>query len=241
MAGCLSGCASWLCGSSTASASTAPAPSSTGDAGGGYYASLYGGGESAAEAEEALPGLTATPRPLPQAEGGASVYAAGALRATAAPGSLNSDQQNALDWMEQLMEGRPKKSEADASRLLYDAAWAGDFSNAFDAIDDGADVARGHGRGGLTPLHVAARTNNTPILRLLLNKSAPVEAKNAYGETPLFGAVKERNVGATQALIDAKADVNARDAAGRRLLSLAQEAGREDFLEFLVANGALDD
>jgi len=140
--------------------------------------------------------------------------------------------------MEQLLESKPKKGMADSSRKLYDAAWVGDFNEAFDALDDGADLSKCFGNSSLTAVHVAARTGNKNILHIILNKGPSLEARSSSGETPLFGAVKEKHVGTTQMLVDAKAEVNAQDVFGKTPLSIAKEFEMTDFIEFLEARGA---
>uniref|UniRef100_A0A7S4S1U8 Ankyrin repeat domain-containing protein n=1 Tax=Alexandrium monilatum TaxID=311494 RepID=A0A7S4S1U8_9DINO len=127
---------------------------------------------------------------------------------------------------------------ANKSRELYDAAWMGDFDGAFEAMEAGADPAKGFGPRKITALHVAARTDNKWILGMLLKSGrVPFDVQNRDGETALFGAVVEGNVGATQLLIDARADINHRDGTGKTVLAVAQARGMQKFVEFLQANG----
>eukprot|EP00933_Yihiella_yeosuensis_P076214 TRINITY_DN85898_c0_g1_i1.p1 TRINITY_DN85898_c0_g1~~TRINITY_DN85898_c0_g1_i1.p1 ORF type:complete len:254 (+),score=56.45 TRINITY_DN85898_c0_g1_i1:128-889(+) len=174
------------------------------------------------------------------------------------PASLTAEEatqrRDAEDFLEQLLTGGPSSSKKgaakdaeirkDPNRALYDAVWCGDFEQAFDALEAGADPSVGYGRRNNCALHVAARTGHSQILGMLLTwekaPTPPVNARNDDGETPLFGAVIEGNVGATQQLYDARADINARSADGKTVLSIAKSLEREDFVNFLVAGGAVE-
>jgi len=144
--------------------------------------------------------------------------------------------------MEAMMKQKKiQKLGGDVNKALYEAVQWGDFQMAFDALDLGADPLLAHSSRKLTPLHVVAQSGNSDLLGLLLrHPSAPamVEARNWEGETPLWRAVRAGEVGATQALVDARSDVNAADSHGHTPLWLAKDKGRQDFVDFLVANGA---
>lgn len=137
-----------------------------------------------------------------------------------------------------------KKAQAKAradeewNRKLYDAVWASDFDACLDALDAGADPSAGFGPRKATSVHAAARILMPQILALLLKRGAPLDVRNKQGETPLHGAIKEGNVENCQALVDARADVNAKDVQGMTPLELAEQCGRQDFVDFLRAHGA---
>jgi ankyrin repeat protein len=40
-----------------------------------------------------------------------------------------------------------------------------------------------------TPLHIAARKNNTDVMEVLVHHGADVNARNCFGDTPLHTAV----------------------------------------------------
>jgi uncharacterized protein len=106
---------------------------------------------------------------------------------------------------------------------------------------------------GTTPLLRAARSGDTPSMKLLLEHGALVDLPQVAGATPLMVAVglgansidtrgKFRTeldaVASAQALLDAGADVNARDANGRTALHAAAALGYNDVVRLLVERGA---
>jgi len=234
--GCLAGCVSALCGKQPDAACDTDAASKTRED--ASYMQAYMTAEPQIEA------------PAPQIEKAndppCQIDVAKALlpeSGTAASTSLGAEEKNALDWLDNILERQDKKASAqDVSRKLYDAAWSGDFHGAFDALDDGADLTKGFGTYENTAIHVAARTGNTNILKIILARNAALDVRNKSRETPLMGAVRERNVGTTQMLADAKADLNAKDMHGNTALSHAQHHGErgKDFVDFLIARGATE-
>ena len=81
-------------------------------------------------------------------------------------------------------------------------------------LDRGADPREGAGTG-MTPLHWAANRGNVRTVRLLLERGAPLEAKNAFGGTVLSGTVwsalhemRDDHLATIEALVDAGADVS---------------------------------
>ena len=89
----------------------------------------------------------------------------------------------------------------------------------------GADV-NARNRSGLTPLHLAASSNENPaVIGLLLEAGANLEARDDEGRTPLHRAVlwNHQNPAVIEALLDAGANAAARNAAGQTPWDLAQE------------------
>jgi ankyrin repeat protein len=69
----------------------------------------------------------------------------------------------------------------DAQMALLMAAMTQDVEEAAKAIEEGADVAWRNDHG-LSPLHVcSAGTGPVPLLRLLLDRGAPVDARDKVG------------------------------------------------------------
>lgn len=127
------------------------------------------------------------------------------------------------------------------NRDLYDLVWISEFHQVFDLLEKGADPSKAYGGNQITSLHVAARTNYAPVLKILIDSGkVSVDVRNKWGDTPLHSAVKEGNVNATQTLVDAKADINARNSDGMTVLGMAKASNKEDFVNFLAGNGAIE-
>jgi ankyrin repeat protein len=69
--------------------------------------------------------------------------------------------------------------------------------------------------GGMTPLHYAARHNHVEVAKLLLQKGAVVNAREANDITPLLMAISNDNMAVAHYLLTHGGDVNAADWYGR--------------------------
>ena len=80
-------------------------------------------------------------------------------------------------------------------------------------LEAGADVnAKESGYLAGTPLHHAVRKNKVPIIELLLNAGADIDARDTSGDTPLHEACQgSKDPQVFRALLQAGADPNARD------------------------------
>ena len=93
------------------------------------------------------------------------------------------------------------------------------------------------GKGGDTPLIVAARTGFTTGVEWLLTAGAKVDATNKMGETPLIVAVQHRQVPIVKLLLAKGADPDRTDtAAGFSARDYARRDGRSrDILQMIEA------
>ncbi len=88
-------------------------------------------------------------------------------------------------------------------------------------LDHGADPTVRY-RNGLTPLHMAVRSNANPaVAALLLEHGADLTAQAEYGGTPLHMAVYNANPAVAALLLDRGADLTARDRHGMTPLQRA--------------------
>lgn len=93
---------------------------------------------------------------------------------------------------------------------------------------------------GTTGLH---RTYREEIARLLLEKGAPVEARNKDGETPLIQQARQCDLwlghaGVIQALLEHHANPNATDPQGKTALMHVAQRGMVEVVEALLKAGA---
>ena len=96
---------------------------------------------------------------------------------------------------------------------------------------DAAAALVAHGasvkKDGWSPLHYAATGGSAAIVKLLLSKGAPLEARSPNGSTPLMMAARYGNEEAVDALLAAGADRLARNDLGMDASAFAASAGRE--------------
>ena len=91
-----------------------------------------------------------------------------------------------------------------------------------------------------TPLIVAAKKVNEPIVKLLLEKKAKVKIRSREGKTPIFGALYKNNINIVKLLLEKRADVKISDMSGRTTLMDAIMSGMENhtkIAKLLLENG----
>ena len=108
-------------------------------------------------------------------------------------------------------------------------------------LDYGASLDD-RGRYGLTALHYAVRGGKLPLIKLLLERGAAVDALDASGVTPLLHLTKTRSkadpIPVMELLAAAGADLDARDENDRTLLMHFARKGKADAVQWLLAHGA---
>lgn len=120
---------------------------------------------------------------------------------------------------------------ADAVGLLLERGADPDFGEA----DQGPPLAV----AAMTP--VVSATDETAVVRRMLDGGAGVDVPNGAGMTPLMYAAREGNVGRAALLVARGANVNHRDARRWTPLRFAASAGSAPIVELLVAGGANPD
>lgn len=133
----------------------------------------------------------------------------------------------------------------ELGRLLADAgAFVDIFSAASFGLNDAVlerldeDLSLVNAKRGMyeyQPLHCAAECGHPETVKLLIEKGADVNGRNAWGFTPLHLSVigprdippDKGHLQVTQLLMEHGADVNARDEYGRNVLKLAEDAANQ--------------
>lgn len=99
-----------------------------------------------------------------------------------------------------------------------------------------------HGRYGLTALHYAVRGGKLPLIQLLLERGAQVNALDGDDLTPLLHLTKTRSkadpIPMMELLARSGADLNARDEMQGTLLMYFARRGHAGAVQWLLANGA---
>jgi len=105
-------------------------------------------------------------------------------------------------------------------------------------INRGADVNGQDNVLGWAPLHVAARGCHPDVARLLIEKGARPDPRDAEGNTPLAVAVDSNCEACLKLLADKGADINNKNASGDTPLHMAALRGAKPIVEFLIVRGA---
>ena len=97
---------------------------------------------------------------------------------------------------------------------LCSAANAGERVTVEELLAQGVDVNSRCTANGWTPLHKAAKTRNTVIVEMLLDRGADVNVKDEHGMTPLYGGADSGSVSVVELLLAKGANVNAKNLRG---------------------------
>ncbi len=87
-------------------------------------------------------------------------------------------------------------------------------------------------------MHLAAQADDAPGLEVLLEKGAPVDARNARNSTPLHTAAEHASLAAAAVLIKS-ANVNATNDYGETPLHVAARGWSSAMVELLLGAGAV--
>jgi ankyrin repeat protein len=88
-----------------------------------------------------------------------------------------------------------------------------------------------------TALHWAAECGHEEVVRLVLEKGADVNVKDAFGSTALSGAAERGHAAIVQLLLE-KADINAKDVCGQTALFQAVIEEHKEVVQLLLGKGA---
>jgi uncharacterized protein len=103
-------------------------------------------------------------------------------------------------------------------------------------IDRRADVNVHDAGEKWTALHFAARDQNAPVVRLLLEAGAAVDAVDVFGNTPLWRSVMSStaDLAAMKELLADGADPRRKNSHDVSPMDLAQQTGRTDIVALLT-------
>jgi uncharacterized protein len=132
-----------------------------------------------------------------------------------------------VDWPKTDVNVLNAKDES----VLMLAALKGDAPIAEKLIKRGADV----NKTGWAPLHYAASSGNLPIIALLIENSAYIDAESPNGTTPLMMAAMYGTPEAVKLLLQEGADPQLKNVQGLTALDFAQRAVRPDSADLIAA------
>jgi ankyrin repeat protein len=108
------------------------------------------------------------------------------------------------------------------AKQIIKAAKSGDVSRVRELIAGDKSLILACDKDGSTPLHCAVWKGHQPVVSILLEAGADVNAHNEndhWGTTPLHAAAHANQAEIAQLLIEHGADVNAKDREGRTPMS----------------------
>ena len=130
-------------------------------------------------------------------------------------------------------------AHGDGMTALHWAASNGDLELTQMLVYAGANLRASTRLNGYTPLFLASREGQAPIVAALLKAGAEADARSSTGSTPLMLAAASGNVDAVRLLLDAGADVKTKETArGQTALMFAAAYNRVGAVELLAKRGA---
>ncbi len=130
-------------------------------------------------------------------------------------------------------------AQGDGMTALHWAAMKNDAELAQMLVYAGANVKATTRLGGNTPLIIATRNGNAPVVAVLLKAGADPKAATSTGTTPLMLASASGSVDAVKALLAAGAEVDAKESSMQQTaLMFAAANTRVDVMRALIAAGA---
>ena len=123
---------------------------------------------------------------------------------------------------------------ADGFTALHFAAYFGQPAAATLLLANGAEVAAvARNPTMVTPLHSAVSSGNVEVTRELLQRGAPVNARQQHGWTPLHAAAQNGNLEILELLLQSGADASIKNEEGVTALDLARKHGHGDVIRRL--------
>ena len=105
-------------------------------------------------------------------------------------------------------------------------------------VERGANVNQNTGakNGDMTPLSVAARADNIPMMEYFLQKKAKIDGANIDGATPLMLALENGKYAAAKFLIEKKANGKVENKYGVTTVMCVITSGNKDCIKLVIDN-----
>lgn len=142
-------------------------------------------------------------------------------------------RENSMTVFDVLLRSKQIDVEVKAfngDNALMIAAFKGNLRAVEALIEHGAEV----NKTGWTPLHYAAFVGNNDIVKLLLDKSAYIDAESPNKTTPIMMAARAGHILTVKLLLDEGADATLRNDLGMTAIDFARKYEFEDIAEGLT-------
>lgn len=155
-----------------------------------------------------------------------------------------SKNKKKVTWSDPLVSTRiftlDNNNTRFVNRELRNAILSGNVNAAKNLLSIGGDPNNAiNYHRGLKPLHVAASSGNTRMVKLLLNHGADPKMQNMQGRTPFDIAVLKGHATVVEELLkQGGASVNSRDYLGTTPLHFAASQGHANVVRKLLNHGA---
>lgn len=148
-------------------------------------------------------------------------------------GMILALRENSLKVFELLLNARDVDIEARAKNgdtALMIACFKGNRAAVDALLAKGAEV----NRPGWTPLHYAAAIGNNDIVKVLLDKSAYIDAESPNKTTPMMMAARGGHIMTVKLLLDEGADATLKNELGMSAIDFAEKFNHKDIAEGLT-------
>ena len=144
--------------------------------------------------------------------------------------ALREDSAKVFDLLLNTRDVNLDARARNGDSALMIAAYKGKLDAVSALLDKGAEP----NQTGWAALHYAAAAGNNPVVQLLLDKSAYIDAESPNQTTPIMMAARGGHILTVKLLLDEGADVTLKNGAGMTALDFARAGGFNDIVEGLT-------
>jgi len=145
--------------------------------------------------------------------------------------ALREDSMNVFKLLLNAPDIDPEAKSGNGDTALMIACFKGNKAAVEALLAKGAEV----NKPGWTPLHYAAANGHDEIIRLLLDKSAYIDAESPNKTTPMMMAARGGHIYTVKLLLDEGADATLKNDLGMSAIDFAMKYEHKDIAEGLTS------